>query len=78
MKAAIGECRAIVTAEEHSIVGGLGSAVLEALRDEPKPAEFVGINDVFGCSAHCYEDVLNFYGLTREHVTEAIRKMAAK
>lgn len=78
LKAAIGECRAIVTAEEHSIVGGLGSAVLEALRDEPKPAEFVGINDVFGCSTHCYEDVLNFYGLTREHVTEAIRKMAAK
>ena len=77
LKTALGTCRAIVTAEEHSIIGGLGSAVMEALRDDPKPAEFVGVNDVFGCSAHSYEDVLKYYGLTVEHVTEAVRKAAA-
>ena len=77
LKKAVGNCRAIVTAEEHSIVGGLGSAVMEALRDEPKPAEFVGVNDVFGCSAHSYEDVLRYHGLTMEHIIEAIRKVAA-
>ncbi|RGY99261.1 transketolase C-terminal domain-containing protein [Clostridium sp. AM58-1XD] len=76
LKKAVAGCRAIVTAEEHSIVGGLGSAVMEVLRNEPKPAEFVGINDVFGCSSHSYEDVLKYYGLTTERVIEAVRKAA--
>lgn len=70
-------CKAIVTAEEHSIVGGLGGAIAEALCKECKPIEFVGINDTFGCSAHNYKDILNFHGLTKEHMIEAIIKMAA-
>ena len=70
-------CRGIVTAEEHSIIGGLGGAVSQALCKACKPIEFVGINDTFGCSAHSYKDVLAYHGLTKEHVIDAIKKMVA-
>ena len=70
------DCRAVVTAEEHNVVGGMGSAVAEALCKECKPIEFVGIQDTFGCSAHSYQDVLAYHGLTKEAIMEAIRKMA--
>lgn len=69
------DCKAVVTAEEHSIVGGLGSAISEVLRKECKPIEYVGLNDTFGCSAHNYEDVLAYHGLTKEHMVETIREM---
>ena len=68
-------CKAIVTAEEHSVIGGLGSAVAEVMKQECKPIEFVGINDTFGCSAHCYQDVLAYHGLTKEHIIEAVKRM---
>lgn len=71
-------CRAVVTAEEHSIVGGLGSAIAEALRKEMKPIDFVGIEDTFGSSAHCYQDVLGYYGLTKEHLIRTIQEMNAR
>ena len=74
--ALVEDCKAVVTAEEHSIIGGLGSAISEVLRKSCKPIEYVGVNDTFGSSAHCYSDVLNYYGLTKEHIMEAIRKMA--
>ena len=70
------DCRAVVTAEEHNVVGGMGSAVAESLCKECKPIEFVGIQDTFGCSAHSYQDVLAYHGLTKETIIEAIRKMA--
>ncbi len=70
------DCKAVVTAEEHSIVGGLGSAISEVLCKECKPIEYVGVNDTFGSSAHNYEDVLNYYGLTKEHIAEAIITMS--
>lgn len=69
--------KAVVTAEEHNIIGGLGSAVSEALCKSPKPIEYVGVNDTFGCSAHNYADVLAYHGLTKEHMIEAIKKMAS-
>ncbi len=69
------DCKAVVTAEEHSIVGGLGSAISEVLRKECKPIEYVGLNDTFGCSAHNYQDVLAYHGLTKEHMVETIREM---
>lgn len=71
-------CKAVVTAEEHNIKGGLGSAIAEALCKHPKPIEFVGINDTFGCSAHNYQDVLEYHGLTTKHIINAITKMAAQ
>lgn len=66
------EMKGVVTAEEHSVIGGLGSAIAEALCKECKKIEMVGVNDVFGESAHTYDDILNALGLTVEHIIEAI------
>lgn len=67
--------KGVVTAEEHSIVGGLGGAIAEALRLERIPVEFVGVNDRFGESAHNYNDILNHLGLTADHIAEAVEKI---
>ena len=69
------DCKAVVTAEEHNVKGGMGSAIAEVLCKECKPIEFVGIQDTFGCSGHSYQDVLTYHGLTKETIVEAIRKM---
>ena len=68
--------KGIITAEEHSVVGGLGGAIAEALCRECKPIECIGVNDEFGCSAHCYQDVLTYHGLTKEHIMEAVLNFA--
>lgn len=68
--------KGIITAEEHSVVGGLGGAIAEALCKECKPIECIGVNDEFGCSAHCYQDVLTYHGLTKEHIMEAVLNFA--
>lgn len=67
-------CRAIVTAEEHNVRGGLGSAIAEVMAATRKPIYFVGIEDHFGCSAHNYKDLLAYMGLTREHIMQAIER----
>ncbi len=64
-----------VTAEEHSIIGGLGSAIAEALRLERIPIEFVGVQDRFGESAHNYNDILNHLGLTADSIVKAVEKI---
>ncbi len=69
------DVKGVVTAEEHSIIGGLGGAVAEALRLERIPVEFVGIEDRFGSSAHSYDDILNYLGLTADHIAEAVEKI---
>jgi transketolase len=67
---------AIVTAEEHSIIGGIGSAVVEALRGVAHaPVEFVGIPDSFGISAESYDDLLVHFGLTSDAVANAVRTL---
>lgn len=59
---------AVVTAEEHSIIGGLGSAVSEVLIEEyPVPLRRVGIKDVFGQSGSP-DELLKEYGLTPEDI----------
>ncbi len=66
--------KAIVTAEEHSVIGGLGSAIAEALRLERNaPLDFVGIEDVFGTSALNYDELLAHYGLTAQAITAKIK-----
>lgn len=63
--------KAIVTAEEHSIIGGLGSAVLEVLSDVyPVPVKRVGVLDTFGESGKP-TDLLEKYHLTEKDVAEA-------
>ncbi|MBT9774932.1 transketolase family protein [Clostridium sp. MCC353] len=68
-------CRGVVTAEEHSVVGGLGSMIAEALCRSCKPIEFVGLDDTFGCSAHNYEEILEYHDLTAEHIVRAVEEL---
>ncbi|HZK61500.1 MAG TPA: transketolase family protein [Anaerovoracaceae bacterium] len=66
---------AIVTVEEHNIVGGLGSAVAEVLSKKmPLPLEMVGINDEFGESGD-YEAILSKYGLDKVAIVNAVKKV---
>lgn len=61
----------VVTAEEHSIIGGLGSAVAEVLaRQCPTKQAFVGVQDSFGESGSP-NDLLEKYGLTTEDIVKA-------
>lgn len=73
--ALVKDAKAVVTAEEHSVIGGLGSAIAQVLAKSGKPIEFVGVKDTFGSSGHCYDDVMNYYGLTEEAIADAVRKM---
>lgn len=58
----------VVTAEEHNVIGGLGSAVAEVLAlNHPAPLEMVGVMDVFGESGNP-EELLVKFGLTAEAV----------
>jgi transketolase len=67
--------RGIVTAEEHSLIGGLASLIREAVRGMPVPMEAIGIRDDFGQSAHSYQDLLEAYGLTPAHIAAAVRRV---
>lgn len=72
------KCGAIVTAEEHQRMGGMGSAVAEVLAEEyPVPVKMVGINDTFGESGD--PDVLmSAYGLTSKEIVEAAKAVIAR
>lgn len=64
------ETGAIVTAEEHNIIGGLGAAVAEVIVGNMLvPVEFVGVEDTFGHSGKP-ADLLRKFGLTPEHIVE--------
>lgn len=66
---------AVVTAEEHSIIGGLGSAVAEVLSENlPTPMRRVGIKDLFGCSGSPAQ-LLKHYRLTSQDIVEAAREV---
>ncbi|MBN2847395.1 MAG: transketolase family protein [Coriobacteriia bacterium] len=66
---------AVVTCEEHSIIGGLGSAVAEALGEHaPVPLARVGVRDVFGTSGEPAE-LMEHFGLTAAHIAEAAREV---
>ncbi len=69
------ECKYIVTVEEHSIVGGLGSAVSEVVCENcPVPVKRIGIEDVFGQSGKP-ADLLKIYGLTKENIVSKVEDM---
>ncbi|MFP3950666.1 MAG: transketolase family protein [Candidatus Bathyarchaeia archaeon] len=70
------ETGAIVTVEEHSLLGGLGGAVSEFLSQEnPTPIKMVGIRDRFGESSRDYWRLLAKYGLTSEAVEKAVHEV---
>ncbi len=65
---------AIVCAEEHNVIGGLGSAVARTLAlHRPTPMEQVGINDTFGQSGP-WQSLLTKYGLTAESVVDTAKR----
>ncbi len=67
----------VVTAEDHSIIGGLGGAVAEALSEAyPVPVRRVGLRDVFGESGP-NGALLQKYGLTANHVVQAAHALGA-
>ncbi|MBE7030951.1 MAG: transketolase family protein [Ruminococcaceae bacterium] len=69
------ETGAIVTCEEHNIIGGLGSAVAEVLCEEaPCKMARIGTKDVFGKSGKPAE-LLKEYGLTAEDIAESVKKL---
>jgi len=70
--------KAIVTAEEHSIIGGLGSAVAECLgEEEPVYIERIGIKDKFGVSGKS-DELMKEYNLTQEDIIRAVKNVIAK
>lgn len=72
------ETGAIVTAEEHNIIGGLGSAVSEVISEnQPTILKRVGTMDTFGESGKP-NDLLKKYGLTKENIVDTINEVLAK
>ena len=71
-------CRLVVTAEEHSIIGGLGSAVSEFLAENvPVQMRRIGIKDSFGCSGKP-EELLKLYGLTADDIVKTVKEALKK
>lgn len=71
--AAAKECGCIVTAEEHSVIGGLGSAVAETVcKEAPCRMAMVGVQDVFGQSGKPGE-LMEQYGLTATDIAKAVK-----
>lgn len=76
-KQLVAECAAktglIVTAEEHSVIGGLGSAVAEAVTEScPVPVIKIGVNDEFGHSGPAV-DLLKEFGLSAENIVKTVK-----
>jgi transketolase len=69
------ETGALVTAEDHTILGGLGSAVAEALAGHyPAPVEFVGLNDTFAETGPDPETLMDAWGLSVQDIVEATHR----
>lgn len=73
------ETGALVTVEDHSIIGGLGSAVAEALAGQcPTPVEFVGLNDTFAETGPDSETLMDAWGLSVNDIVAASKKVLAR
>ena len=71
------ETGAIVTAEEHSVIGGLGSAVCDVVAEScPVPVIKVGVNDLYGRSGSVPE-LLELYGITKENIAASAKRAIA-
>ncbi|MBO8168452.1 MAG: transketolase family protein [Thermoanaerobacteraceae bacterium] len=75
---AAAETGAVITAEEHNIIGGLGSAVAELLVEHrPVPMKRVGITDKFGESGSP-DELMKHFGLTAENIVAAAQEVIAR
>lgn len=73
--ASVSKTGRIVTCEEHSVYGGMGSAVSEVLSESlPTPTRRVGVADVFGTSGEPAE-LMEYFGLTATHIAAAAREL---
>ena len=71
-------CGAIVTAEDHSVIGGLGSAVAEVLVEEaPTMMRMIGVRDKFGESGSP-SDIMDKMGLTSENIASKVEDLLSK
>ena len=72
------QCGALVTAEDHSVIGGLGGAVAEVLAANcPTPLERVGADDTFGESGEG-DELLERYGMDCDHIIAAARRAMSR
>lgn len=72
------DCGAVVTVEEHQIMGGMGSAVAEVLaQNYSVPMEFVGMPNKFGESGQP-EELLEKYGMSVKFIKDAVKKVIAR
>lgn len=70
--------KAVVTAEEHNIIGGLGESVSRVLAEHfPAAQEFVGVKDQFGQTG-TPEELMKKYGLDAEHIVKAVKKAISR
>lgn len=68
------ETKKIITAEDHNIIGGLGSAVCEVLSQKyPTQVIRMGIFDTFGQSGK-WDELMKVYGITAKHIFEKVRE----
>ncbi|HOX21566.1 MAG TPA: transketolase family protein [Candidatus Paceibacterota bacterium] len=71
-------CGAVVTVEDHQIMGGMGSAVAEVLSQNcPVPMEFIGMKDKFGESG-TPEELIEAFGMGKNAIKEAIKKVIGR
>ena len=75
IKAFAANVKGIVTAEEHSLIGGLADVITYILRGIGIPTETIGIEDQYGTSDHNYDELLEAYGLTVEKIVETVKKV---
>ena len=72
------KCGCFVSAEDHSVIGGLGGAISEWLtRNYPIPLEMVGVKDTFGQSGSPME-MMEMMGLTKSDICEAARRAVVR
>ena len=72
---AASETGALVTAENHNVIGGLCSAVAEALAlRRPTPLEFIGFQDCFGAVGKM-SDLMERFGMTSHHIADAAKRV---
>jgi transketolase len=67
--------KAVVTAEEHTYIGGLACNVALALRKSSVPMDFVAVQDKFGQSAHSSIELMAFYKLTKENIINKVKEL---
>jgi transketolase len=71
--------KAVVTAEEANKIGGLGSGIAALIMGELNvPFERIGIDDLFGLSAHGYEELLEQFGLSGDSIYRAVKRCLKK